>query len=95
VADEKPAGLSDEEWAAIRSHRADSAPKRKGTLRGTDPDSGAEYEIELTVEETARLAARHLAGLFKSDDAAADPKDPAKPAVLKDYFGRGKKAAGT
>lgn len=87
--------LTEEEKQALLAHRRDSAPKRKGTLRGTDPESGAEYEIELTVEETAKLAARHLAGLFKSDDGNGQDekkKPPARPTPLKEYFGGGKRA---
>ena len=87
--------LTDDERQALLAYRRESAPKRKGTLRGTDPDSGAEYEIELTAEETARLAARHLTGLFKGDDGKKDDKkDDKKPTPLKDYFGK-KQAAGS
>lgn len=86
--DTKPEGVSDEEWAALQAYRADRAPKRKGTLRGTDPESGAEYEIELTVEETAKLAARHLAGLFKDDGKPddKDKKDDKRPSDIRSYF---------
>lgn len=84
--------LTEEEKQALLAHRRDSAPKRKGTLRGTDPESGAEYEIELTAEETAKLAMRHLTGLFKDDPKDGDGKDgkkpPAKPPAIQDYFKR-------
>lgn len=84
--------LTDDEKQALLAYRRESAPKRKGTVRRTDPDSGAEYEVELTPEEAARV----VAGLFKDDDGKKDDdKDKAKkPAVLKDYFGK-KQAAGS
>ena len=90
MADGKPEGISDEEWAAIQAHRKDSAPKRRATLRGTDPESGNEWELELTVEEAARLAGKALGGLFtdepKKDDGKKD--DGKKPTPLKEYFGK-------
>lgn len=96
MADGKPEGVTDEEWAGITAWRRDQAPKRAGKLRGTD-DSGAEFEIDLTPEETARLAAKHLKGLFTSDAGDGDGAEGGKkPADLRTYFGGGKKkAAGT
>jgi hypothetical protein len=93
MADGKPEGVTDEEWAAIQAHRRDSAPKRKGTGRYTD-EAGISYEFELTPEETAKLAGKALAGLFTSDDEGKkdDEGKPKKPAVLKDYFGKSKAA---
>jgi hypothetical protein len=86
--------LSPEEIKAIQDHRAATRPKRKGTMRGTDPDSGAEFEIELTPEEAEKLVGRH-AKLFASDDKTGDDKDGGKPpAQLKDYFNRGTRKSG-
>lgn len=95
MADTRPEGVTDDEWQAILAHRRDSAPKRKATLRGTDPESGNEWELELTVEEAAKLAGKALGKLF-DDDAGkkGDDGKGKKPAVLKDYFGK-KQAAGS
>jgi hypothetical protein len=98
MADGKPEGVSDDEWAAILDHRKATRPVRKGFFRGTDPDSGTEFEIELTPDEAEKLIGRH-AKLFADDDksgggAGGDGKDDKKPAQLKDYFGK-RKAAGS
>jgi hypothetical protein len=97
VADGKPEGVSDDEWAAILDHRKATRPTRKGFLRGTDSDSGAEFEIELTADEADKLMGRH-AKLFADDDKGGgqggDGKDDKKPAQLKDYFGK-RKATGS
>jgi hypothetical protein len=84
--DAKPPGLSDDEWEAITAHRQASQPKRKGMLRGTDPASGAEFEIELTPDEAAKLIGRH-AGLFADKPETGDDDGKGKPgATVKDFF---------
>lgn len=89
MADGRPEGLSEDEWAAIQAHRRDSAPKRKGTGRYTD-EAGISYEFELTPEETAKLAGKALAGLFTDDsDGKKDDDKPEKPRVLKQYLSGG------
>jgi hypothetical protein len=89
MADTRPEGVTDDEWAAIQAHRRDSAPKRKGTGRYTD-EAGISYEFELTPEETAKLADKALAGLFTDDKPDDDGKDgnDKKPTPLKEYFGK-------
>lgn len=80
--------LSDDEKQAILAHRRDNTPKRKGTGRYTDPETGVEFSFELTSEEAGRLVDR-LGNLFSADPPKDDPKDkPAKPSAIKDYFGK-------
>ena len=94
MADGRPEGLADDEWEAILAHRKATRPVRKGTARYTDPDTGAEFDVELTPDEAEKVIGRAAAKLFGTDDKSGgkDGGDGKKPAQLKDYFG-GKKSA--
>ena len=93
MADGRPEGLADDEWEAILAHRKATRPVRKGTARYTDPDTGAEFDVELTPDEAEKVIGRAAAKLFGTDDKSGGKGgDDKKPAQLKDYFG-GKKSA--
>ena len=93
MADGRPEGLADDEWEAILAHRKATRPVRKGTARYTDPDTGAEFDVELTPDEAERVIGKAAAKLFGTEPKdGKDGGDGKKPAQLKDYFG-GKKSA--
>ena len=98
MADGRPQGVSDDEWKALLEYRKASQPKRPGTMRHTDPETGAEFEIGLTDEEANTIFSKvtsKLLGGGKDSDKGGDDKDSKKPAQLRDFFPPGKKAAGS
>lgn len=96
--DGRPDGLADDEWEAILAHRKATRPQRKGTARYTDPDTGAEFEVDLTADEAEKVIGRAASKLFGAEPKDGGGKggdDGKKPTALKDYFGGGKKASGS
>lgn len=86
--------LTPEERAAVESFRRENTPKRKATLRGTDPDTGNEWEIELLPEEAAKLAGTAIGKLFGSGEGDKDAGDKGKqPATIQEFFKRQKPAS--